>query len=853
VSQSTLESTNSMASATTSAAPETAATTTPTAKYIKWFSEIGIEDVPSVGGKNASLGEMYQQLTSHGISVPNGFAITASAYRLLVSEGDLGKRIHAALDGLDVTNTKKLQQRGEYVRELILAADFPAVLKQQIAEQYHELEKVHGDSCSVAVRSSATAEDLPDASFAGQQETFLNVRGLSSLLRSCQKCMASLFTNRAIAYRVHKGFDHFSVALSVCIQLMVRSDQACSGVIFTLDTESGFRDVVLVTGSWGLGENVVQGAVNPDEFLIFKPTLAKGFKPIIHRKIGSKELTMTYHPTRKVKNHFTEKSKRERFCLSDEEVMQLAKWACIIEEHYTTKRGTFTPMDIEWAKDGLTEKMYIVQARPETVQSQRDTSKLVTFEMVGQVPEEDVLSKGCSVGTAIGQGTAKVLRAITDMNRFRAGEVLITEMTDPDWEPIIKQASAVVTNRGGRTCHAAIISRELGIPCIVGTGDATEKVTSGEPVTVDCSSGETGVVYKGNHKFKVMEMDVGKIERLPGTKICMNLANPDLAFQKSFIPNDGVGLARMEFIVSNHICAHPMALLDPSKLEPSVQAQLMELTRGYRSGAEYFIRKLAQGIGMIASAFYPKQVILRFSDFKTDEYANLLGGKTFEPLEDNPMIGWRGASRYYDPAYRDAFALECSAVKVVREEFGLTNLHVMIPFVRTVDEAKRVVAEMRRNGLEQGKEDTALKVMGMCEIPANVILADQFLDVLDGFSIGSNDLTQLVLGLDRNSAIVSHLFDERNEAVKMLISQVIKVCRRRHKYISICGQAPSDHPEFADFLVDEGIEAMSLIPDTVIATTVRLARRAAFHTPLTSPIPTPVVTPVPSPSPVHHK
>jgi len=789
--------------------------------FILWFDQLGIEDVPLVGGKNASLGEMYRELTPQGVNIPNGFAVTAHAYHYFLEKAGIRDEIKKILEGLDTRNTRDLEARGAKVRETILKATFPEELKQAIIEAYGHLEKQYGEHVDVAVRSSATAEDLPDASFAGQQETYLNIVGEEALLEACKKCMASLFTNRAISYRQDKGFDHFSIGLSIGVQKMVRSDKAASGVMFSIDTESGFQNVVLITGSYGLGENIVQGAVNPDEFYVFKPTLKEGYKPIIQKKLGSKEYKMIYDTggTKPTKNVHTSIEDRNKFCINDEEILTLARWACIIEDHYSAKRNTYTPMDMEWAKDGITGQLFIVQARPETVHSTKDKTKLHTYVRKG---EGNILAKGRSVGSKIGTGTAHVIKDVHGIHDFKEGEVLVTEMTDPDWEPIMKIASAIVTNRGGRTCHAAIISRELGIPCVVGCGDATEKITTGQQVTVDCSGGEEGIVWEGNIPYEVEEHDLGAIPKTK-TRIMMNLANPEQAFEQSFIPNSGVGLARMEFIVMNHIKAHPLALLHPDKITEEEREEIQRLTKGYANGAEFFVDKLAQGIGMIAAAFHPKSVILRFSDFKTNEYANLLGGKHFEPEEDNPMIGWRGASRYYDENYKEGFALECQAVKKVREEYGLKNLKVMIPFCRTLEEARKVLAEMEANGLKQ--HENGLQVIGMCEIPSNVILAEEFLEIFDGYSIGSNDLTQLTLGVDRDSEIVSHVYDERNEAVKKLISQVVKIANDKGKYIGICGQAPSDFPDFALFLVEQGIQTMSLNPDTVIATTFKIAEK----------------------------
>ncbi|MBW2983223.1 phosphoenolpyruvate synthase [Candidatus Woesearchaeota archaeon] len=790
--------------------------------FILWFDQLSIDDVPLVGGKNASLGEMYRELVNKGVKVPNGFAVTAHAYHYFVEKAGIKDRIKEILQDLDTGDTRQLEQKGEEVRHTIMQAEFPQELKDAIAEAYSNLEKQYGDKVDVAVRSSATAEDLPDASFAGQQETYLNIVGPQQLLEASRKCMASLFTNRAISYRQDKGFDHFSIGLSIGVQKMIRSDKASSGVMFSIDTETGFERAVLVTGAYGLGENVVQGAVNPDEFYVYKPTLKEGYRPIIQRKLGEKALKMIYNVggTKPTKNVPTESDERGRYCITDDEVLKLAEWACTIEDHYSNKRNKYVPMDMEWAKDGLSGELFIVQARPETVQSVKDKTKLHTYVRKGEGKSK--LAIGKSVGSLIGNGKARVLKDVHGIHDFKKGEVLITEMTDPDWEPIMKIASAIVTNRGGRTCHAAIISREMGIPCVVGCGDATEKVKTGQDVTVDCSGGENGIIWEGNVPYEIEEHDLGEMPKTK-TKIMMNLANPEQAFEQSFIPNSGVGLARMEFIVMNHIKAHPLALLHPDKVKDEDRAKIQKLTKGYKDGADYFVDMLAQGIGMLSAAFHPKSVILRFSDFKTNEYANLLGGEHFEPKEDNPMIGWRGASRYYNENYKEGFALECKAVKRVREEYGLKNLKVMVPFCRTLEEAHKVLDTMAEHGLKQHED--GLQVIGMCEIPSNVILADEFLDIFDGFSIGSNDLTQLALGVDRDSEIVSHVYDERNEAVKKLLADVIKVANDKGKYIGICGQAPSDFQDFALFLVEKGIQTMSLNPDTVIQTTMKVAEK----------------------------
>lgn len=787
--------------------------------FVLWFDQLGIEDVPLVGGKNASLGEMYQNLTDKGVNIPNGFAVTATAYRYLLEKTGTAKKIKEMLSDLNTKDLHNLQAHGKKVRDLIRHLEFPPELKDVIVQEYKNLEKQYGERVDVAVRSSATAEDLPDASFAGQQETYLNIRGPEQLIDACKKCFASLFTDRAISYREEKNFDHFSIALSIAVQKMVRSDIASSGVMFSIDTESGFKDAVLITGAYGLGENVVQGAVNPDEFYVFKPTLKIGKRPIISKQLGSKEIKMIYDESgnKTTKNVAVDITHRSQFIINDDEIIKLAEWACIIEDHYSHKRGTETPMDMEWAKDGVTGDLFIVQARPETVHSQKDKNFLEKYVLK---EKGEILVTGHSVGEKIGSGKVNVIKEVKDIHNFKKGEVLVTEMTDPDWEPIMKIASAIVTNRGGRTCHAAIISRELGIPCLVGTIDGTKKLSLGQDITVDCSQGDEGYVYSGILKYDVEKTDLSVISKTK-TKIMMNLANPEQAFEQSFIPNDGVGLARMEFIV-NYIKVHPLALLHFEKVEEEeTRKKIEEITHGYQNKADYFVDKLAEGIGRLTAAFYPKPVIIRMSDFKTNEYANLIGGKYFEPKEDNPMIGWRGASRYYSEDYKEGFALECRAMKKVRDDFGLTNLEIMIPFCRTLDEAHSVLRVMEENGLKQGEE--GLKVIGMCEIPSNVILADKFLDIWDGFSIGTNDLTQLTLGVDRDSELVAHVYNERNEAVKNLVKEVIEVANKKGKYIGICGQAPSDYIEFAEFVVECGIQTMSLNPDTVIKTRIKIA------------------------------
>jgi pyruvate,water dikinase len=801
--------------------------------FILWFDDILIEDVALVGGKNASIGEMYQKLTSKGVAVPNGFAITSYAYRHLIKTAGIENDVIEALAGLDTHDIKNLQERGKKVRGIIRNAEFPDDLRQAIIEAYKKMEEEYGSNVDVAVRSSATAEDLPDASFAGQQETFLNIRGVDALIENCRKCFASLFTNRAISYRYDKGFGQFDVYLSIAVQKMVRSDVASSGVIFSIDTESGFEDAVFITGSWGLGENIVLGVVNPDEYYVFKPTLKEGKRPIVSKRVGSKELKMIYnsdpHDGRTVKNIDTTPEERGNYILSDDEIIQLAKWTCIIEDHYQK------PMDIEWAKDGDgvnagTGKLYILQARPETVHSQSSSKRVLETYVLKE--KGKVIASGQAVGTMIGQGVAHIIEDSAHIHEFRKGEVLVTDMTDPDWEPIMKIASAIVANRGGRTCHAAIVSRELGIPCVVGTVNGSEVIKNGSEVTVSCAEGETGNIYEGLLKFVIDRLD---LDTLPPTKtdIMMNVGIPEMAFSECQIPNDGVGLAREEFIINSHIGIHPLSLyyFDDLKAKAKSDEKIAEivkeieaLTTAYPDDKkQFFIDKLAEGVGRIGAGFYPKDVIVRLSDFKSNEYANLVGGTLYEPHESNPMIGWRGASRYYDEKYKPAFELECKALLKARNDMGLTNIKLMVPFCRTPEEGRRVIEVMKEFGLVQGENE--LEVYVMCEIPSNVISAEAFSDVFDGFSIGSNDLTQLTLGLDRDSDLVAHIFDERNEAVKTMVRMVIDVAKRRGKKIGICGQAPSDFPEFATFLVECGIDSMSLIPDTVIKTRLAVAEK----------------------------
>ncbi|MDE5089440.1 MAG: phosphoenolpyruvate synthase, partial [Trichodesmium sp. St16_bin2-tuft] len=780
---------------------------------ILWFDQVGIKDIPLVGGKNASLGEMMQQLTPKGINIPNGFATTAYTYRYFIETAGLEAQLRQLFTDLDVEDVKNLQQRGKKARALIMNTPFPVELERAIAISYETLCYLYGEDIDVAVRSSATAEDLPDASFAGQQETYLNIHGIKSVLKAVHKCFASIFTDRAISYRTTRNYDHFDVALSVGIQKMVRSDQATSGVMFSIDTETGFQNAALITAAYGLGENVVQGAVNPDEYLVFKPTLREGFSSIINKRLGTKAVQMVYDGGKSTKNIPVPEGKQRQFALSDDEILQLAQWAVIIEDHYSQVQGGYTPMDIEWAKDGKNDTLYIVQARPETVQSQKSSNVIHTYHLREQ---GKVLVTGRAVGQIIAQGHVHVILDTDKIADFQSGEVLVTNKTDPDWEPIMKKASAIVTNQGGRTCHAAIIAREMGIPAIVGCENGTQVLENGQAVTVSCAEGEVGMVYDGLLPFGNIET---VLDDLPETRtrILMNVGNPEEVFRLSAIPVDGVGLARLEFVIANHIGVHPLALLNFDELVNEVEkAKIADLTWGYERKADFFIDRLAYGMGSIAAAFYPKPVIVRMSDFKSNEYANLLGGKQFEPDEENPMIGWRGASRYYHPKYREAFGLECVALKRVRDEMGLANVIPMIPFCRTPEEGRKVLGEMSKYGLERGQG--GLQVYVMCELPSNVILMEQFAEVFDGFSIGSNDLTQLVLGLDRDSALVAEVFDERHDAVGKMIEKAITMAHDCGRKIGICGQAPSDYPEFAQFLVDLGIDSISLNPDSVLNT-----------------------------------
>jgi len=790
------------------------------AKYIRWFEDVRNEDVPLVGGKNASLGEMYSELSTEGVKIPDGFAVTAGAYWYVVNTAGILDELKGVMAGLDKTNIKDLERRGKKARDLIIGAGIPDDLWAEIKAAYDRLCEEYGADTDVAIRSSATAEDLPTASFAGQQETYLNIRGYHELKQACSRCFASLFTDRAISYRIDNNFDHFKVALSIGIMKMVRSDLATSGVMFTLDTETGFRDVVFITGSYGLGENIVQGAVNPDEYYVFKPTFRKGHRAIIRRNIGDKRIKMIYgRGGSKVltRNVEVPEADRRRFCLTDDDVLTLAGYAIAIEDHYTKKAGETRPMDIEWAKDGNTGDLFIVQARPETVQSQKALDVLLTYHLDKKGP---VLARGKSVGEKVANGKARIVPDVAHLPSFQPGEILIADTTTPDWEPVMKTASAIVTNRGGRTCHAAIVSRELGIPAVVGSEDAMEKIRTGLEVTVSCAEGDEGVVYDGILPFHVEKLSLSDLKR-PRTKIMMNLGNPEEAFSLSMIPNDGIGLARMEFIINSYIKIHPMALVHPERItDATVRNTIDELTSGYENKEDYFVEKLSHGVGTIAAAFYPKPVVVRLSDFKTNEYASLIGGKYFEPEEDNPMIGFRGASRYYDERYREGFALECKAMKRVREEMGLNNLIIMVPFCRRVEEAEKVLAEMAKNGLKRG--ENGLLVYVMCEIPNNVILIDEFSKLFDGFSIGSNDLTQLMLGVDRDSALVARDFDERDPGVMKMISMAIQGAKRNNRHSGLCGQAPSDYPEVAEFLVKEGIDSISLNPDSVMKITLKV-------------------------------
>ena len=792
--------------------------------YILNLSEVKLSDLELVGGKNASLGEMIQNLSQLGVHIPSGFALTVDAYRQFISFNKLDKTIRSLVKGIKIDDLVSLRKTGLEIRELIRNGKWPEDLKLEIQKRYIQLSQQYGsDITDVAVRSSATAEDLPEASFAGQQETYLNVRGPEQILTSVRNCFASLFTDRAISYRDNFGYDHFDVGLSVCVQKMVRSDLASSGVAFSLDTESGFKDVVLINGSYGLGESVVQGTVSPDEFLIFKPTLKDDFESIIEKKIGKKENKMIYSndPGQLVKTVHVGNTQQNKFCISDKQALQLAKWVCIIEDYYTKIKGHWCPMDIEWAVDGLSGELFIVQARPETIHSRKKNNDLLEYK-IDNTKNAPIRLTGIAVGDKIGQGKVQKMYSLDgrdgtfDGSDFKEGDILVTEMTDPDWEPIMKKASAIITNKGGRTCHAAIVAREMGVPAIVGTENGTEVLFNGEEFTVSCAEGDIGKVYEGIVPFKLNKT---KLDNLPATKtpIMLNVASPDLAFKFAQIPNKGVGLAREEFIINNYIQAHPLALLKHRELEDKeLSEKIRVLIRGFKDEETFFIKRLSYGVAKIASAFYPKQAIVRMSDFKSNEYYNLLGGNYFEPIEENPMIGWRGASRYYSEQYEYAFGMECKAIKRVREKMGLNNVTIMIPFCRTVEELLKVYKVMKKYGLERGKD--GLQVYLMAELPSNILMAEEFSEHIDGFSIGSNDLTQLTLGLDRDSSLVAHIYDERNPAVKRSISNLIKVAKETKTKVGICGQGPSDYPDFAQFLVKEGIDSISVTPDSMLKT-----------------------------------
>jgi pyruvate,water dikinase len=791
--------------------------------YTLPLKEVGINDIPLVGGKNASLGEMLQNLTSLGVNIPDGFVVTVNAYSAYLKHNSLDDKIKNILDSIDYESIESLRRGGMQIRQAFLNGKFPQEMSEEITACYEKLSKLYGqDLTDVAVRSSATAEDLPDASFAGQQETFLNVRGPEMLMECIRKCFASLFTDRAISYRQSFGYDHFQLALSVCVQKMVRSDLGSSGVAFSIDTESGFKDAVVINASYGLGEMIVQGAVSPDEYIVFKPLLKEGYKSIIEKKMGNKDKMMIYGEggDERVKVIPTDEKFRNRFCLKEENILKLANWVMIIEEYYSTLRNKWTPMDVEWAIDGLTKELFIVQARPETIHSQRNPATITEYKIEDENRQEKLLVKGIAVGDKIGTGTATILysldKRVTEGNDFVPGSVLVTDMTDPDWEPIMKKASAIITNKGGRTCHAAIIAREMGIPAIVGCGNATEILKDGMMITASCAEGDEGYIYEGEIKYTQTEYDLSQLPEVE-TDIMLNVASPGLAFQFSHLPNKGVGLAREEFIINNYIEAHPLALLNHRSIgDKELTRAIEKKIIGYPDEETFFIDKLANGIAKIAASFYPSKTIVRFSDFKTNEYYNLLGGKYYEPNEENPMIGWRGASRYYSEAYKEAFGLECRAIKKVREEMGLKNVTVMIPFCRTVEELVKVKEVMKEYGLERGQE--GLELFLMAEIPSNILMAEEFARHIDGFSIGSNDLTQLTLGLDRDSSLVAHLYDERNPAVKRMLEMLIKTAKKCGVKVGICGQGPSDFPDFAQFLVSLGIDSISVTPDSVIKT-----------------------------------
>ncbi len=789
-------------------------------KNIKFFNEIGIEDVAEVGGKNASLGEMYQNLTSEGVRVPNGFAITSSAYIYLLDANDVWEELHRQLDTLDVNNVDALQSAGKNCREIVYNCEIPDDLKNDIVSAYEKLKEEYGDNLSVAVRSSATAEDSPEASFAGQNDTYLNITNADELLDAYKRCLASNFTDRSIHYKYDNGFDYLKVYLSVVVMKMVRSDKASSGVMFSLDTETGFKDVVFINAALGLGENVVQGTLNPDAFYVHKPTFNKGFKTVLKRSLGSKEKKMIFTDTINLdniaveytKNIPTTEQEQSHFCITDEDVMVLAEYAIKVENHYSQKAGFHKPMDMEWAKDGEDGQLYMVQARPETVESQKHGNILEVYQMK---ETGKVLVSGQAIGTKIGQGKVHYIKSVEELDTFKAGEVLVADTTNPDWEPVMKIASAIITNKGGRTCHAAILSRELGIPAVVGCDNATEVLADADKVTVSCAEGEEGHIYEGILDFEIQKTDLSNLPKTK-TQIMMNLGNPDLAFSLSSLPVDGIGLARMEFIINEYIKAHPMALKHPQKVDDATRMKLQELTQAYDSMEDFFVKTLSEGVATIASAVYPKKCVVRMSDFKSNEYATLLGGSTFELQEDNPMIGFRGASRYAHPNYEEGFALECAAMKRVRDEMGFDNVILMIPFCRRVQEGQKVLDTMAKYGLKQG--ENGLEIYVMCEIPNNVISIDEFSEIFDGFSIGSNDLTQLTLGVDRDSEVVAFDYDERDEGVKRMIKMAVEGCQRNHRHSGICGQAPSDYPEMAEYLVKLGVDSMSLNPDSVLQT-----------------------------------
>ncbi len=789
-------------------------------KHILWFEEISIKDVPLVGGKNASLGEMFSSLAKKGVNVPNGFALTSAAYWYFLKKNKIDKKLEDIFRKFRPDSFTSLRKTGKAARQLIMKADFPKDLKEEIIVSYNKLSKKYGfKNIDVAVRSSATAEDLPSASFAGQQETYLNISGKEKLLKAIKKCMASLFTDRAISYREQKGFNHLKIALSVGVQKMVRSDLASAGIMFSLDTETGFRNVILINGIYGIGEMIVQGKITPDQFYVFKPTLKKGFASIIAKNLGRKSKKYVYSKSGGLKEVEVSKEKQLKFCLSDKEILTLARWAQIIENHYSKKAGKWVPQDMEWAKDGKTGQLFIVQARPETVHSIENRNVFEEYQI--KASSKPIL-KGIAIGNKIAQGRAKIISDISKASHFRKGEILVTKMTDPDWVPVMRIASAIVTDEGSKTCHAAIVARELGIPCIVGSQKATKVLKSGQEITVDCTQGLDGRVFLGKVPFKIKRYNLRKVPKLK-TKIMVNIGAPEIAFKTSFLPNDGVGLAREEFIIAEKIRIHPLALYHFSRLkDKKLKKKIEEITRGYKDKKQYFIDKLAEGVAQIAAAFWPKPVIVRLSDFKTKEYRGLIGGYLFEGKEANPMLGFRGASRYLDNEFKPAFEMECLAIKKAREKFGLKNIVIMVPFCRTPEEGRGVVKLMEKYGLKQHKD--GLKIIVMCEIPSNVILADEFLRIFDGMSIGSNDLTQLTLGMDRDNARIVYIADERNKAVKEMIKKVINLCNRRKKYCGICGQAPSDFPDFAEFIMKEGIQSMSLNPDTVIPTILKLAK-----------------------------